>query len=464
MTDANTRTGTKRKMPLHWKMAIGFIVGLAFGLIAYASGLGEWRGLPADHLLCAVGGDAETAWRCTPWLKLFTQYVTDPFGQLFLRLIFMLVIPLLFSALVMGVSEMGDINALGRIGWRTLGLTVLMSSIAVLIGLVLVNWIAPGAGVDPALAQHLMAENADRARGIVQDGVASDSGVGMLLSIVPDNVVGAAADGSILAVMFFALMLGIGMVLTPGTTTDPLRKAIQGLFEVSMTLIGLVIRLAPYAVFCFMFNLAALFGWDLLVRLGAYVGVVFLALALHMFVVYSLALKYLGGRSPLVFFRGVQEAMVLAFSTASSNATLPTALRVADTELGLPRQVSRFVLTVGATANQNGTALFEGVTVIFLAQFFGVDLSLGQQVLVMMVCILGGIGTAGVPSGSLPVIAMICVMVGVPPEGIGLILGVNHFLDMCRTTLNVTGDLAIAAIVSKGESDTKMDAPAAAAT
>ena len=228
-----------------------------------------------------------------------------------------------------------------------------------------------------------------------------------------------------------------------------LKRGIEGLFQISMTLIGLVIRLAPYAVFCFMFNLAALFGWDLLLKLGKYVLVVVGALAIHMLVTYSLALKLVGGYSPLKFFRGVQEAMMVAFSTASSNATLPVALRVADSELGLPKRVSRFVLTIGATANQNGTALFEGVTVLFLAQFFGVELSLAQQVTVMFVCILGGIGTAGVPAGSLPVVALICGMVGVPPEGIGLILGVDRFLDMCRTTLNVTGDLMLAAVVSK---------------
>jgi DAACS family dicarboxylate/amino acid:cation (Na+ or H+) symporter len=206
-----------------------------------------------------------------------------------------------------------------------------------------------------------------------------------------------------------------------------------------------------------MFNLAVLFGWDLLLRLGAFVLVVVGALAVHMLVVYSLALRLVGGYSPVKFFKGVQEAMLMAFSTASSNATLPTALKVADRDLHLPTKVSRFVLTIGATANQNGTALFEGVTVIFLAQFFGVDLTWGQQFMVMLVCILGGIGTAGVPSGSLPVVALICAMVGVPPEGIGLILGVNHFLDMCRTTVNVTGDLGIAAIVSKGEVDAPTD-------
>ena len=392
----------------------------------------------------ASGADAD-------WVKAFTTYVTTPFSKVFLSLIFMLIVPLLFSALVVGIAEMGDIRALGRIGWKTLGYTVVLSSIAVLIGLLLVNWLKPGAGVDPALAQTLITENAERAKEIVASVDTQPRGLDMLLSIVPDNVINAASsNGSILAVMFFAVMFGVGMVLTPSESTATLKRGIEGIFEISMTLIGLVIRLAPYAVFCFMFNLAAIFGFDLLVRLGAYVGVVVLALAVHMFVVYSLALKMVG-KSPVAFFRETQEASLMAFSTASSNATLPTALRVAEEKLKLPNRVSRFVLTVGATANQNGTALFEGVTLLFLAQFFGVDLSLWQQVMVMLVCILGGIGTAGVPSGSLPVVALICAMVGVNPIGIGLILGVNHFLDMCRTTLNVTGDLTLASLVAKGE-------------
>jgi DAACS family dicarboxylate/amino acid:cation (Na+ or H+) symporter len=418
------------KLQLHWKMLIGFLAGLGLGLVAHY----------------VSGADAQ-------WVKWLTTYITQPAGTLFLRLIFMLVIPLLFSALIMGVAEMGDIRALGRVGWKTLGYTVLASGIAVALGLVLVNWLQPGAGVDPVAAQAMLAQGADRAKDIAGAAASQPKGLDMLLGIVPDNVVKAAAENTILAVMFFALMLGIGLVLTRSEATQTLLRGIQGLFEVSMTLIGLVIRLAPYAVFCFMFNLAALFGWDLLGSLGKYVGVVVLALALHMLVVYSLMLKFLGGWSPVRFFRGSQEAMVMAFSTASSNATLPVSLRVAEEKLGLPKKISRFVLTVGATANQNGTALFEGVTVLFLAQFFGVELTLAQQVTVMFVCILGGIGTAGVPAGSLPVVALICGMVGVPPEGIGLILGVDRFLDMCRTTLNVTGDLMLAAVVSKGEMD-----------
>ena len=221
-----------------------------------------------------------------------------------------------------------------------------------------------------------------------------------------------------------------------------------------MRLIGVVIRMAPIAVACFMFNLAALFGWDLLVRLGAYCGVVLGALGLQMFVVFPLILLVVAKKSPLAFFRQTQEATLVAFSTASSNATLPTALKVADEGLRLPPRIARFVLTIGATANQNGTAMFEGVTVIFLAQFFGVELTLVQQASVMLVCILGGIGTAGVPAGSLPVIALILGSVGVPPAGIGLVLGVDRFLDMCRTTLNVVGDLVAATVVSalNGES------------
>ncbi|QNH20088.1 dicarboxylate/amino acid:cation symporter [Xanthomonas sp. GW] len=435
MTD--TPVKAKTGMPLHWKMAIGFAFGLVFGLAVHMS----------------VGGDAA-------WVQALTKYLTTPLSKLFLSLIFMLIVPLLFSALVMGISEMGDIRALGRIGWKTLGYTVVLSGIAVLLGLVLVNVLKPGTGVDHALAQQLLQQNAERAAQIVDQSKQQPRGMDMLLAIVPDNVVAAASsNGAILSLMFFAVMFGVGMVLSDDAKVATLRRGIEGVFEISMTLIGLVIRLAPYAVACFMFNLAALFGFELLIRLGAYVGVVVLALGLHMVVTYGLAVK-LAGRSPLAFFRATREATVMAFSTASSNATLPTALRVAD-EMGLPSKVSRFVLTVGATANQNGTALFEGVTVIFLAQFFGVELSIAQQFMVMLVCILGGIGTAGVPSGSLPVVALICAMVGVDPVGIGMILGVNHFLDMCRTALNVTGDLALTTLVAKGEGNDA--APRAAA-
>ncbi|MGS1017688.1 dicarboxylate/amino acid:cation symporter [Allosphingosinicella humi] len=414
---------------LQMQMLIGFGIGLAGGLVANLTQSGA------------------------AWVDIVTTYLTGPIGQIFLRLLFMLVIPLLFSALVVGIAEMGDIRALKRAGIKTLLLTAGLSAVAVVLALTVVNIFRPGAGVDPVLAQSLLEEARQGAGAIVSKGAEMPSGIAAFLAIIPNNVIAAAADNDILAVMFFALVFGIGLLLVNTPQTEKLQDAIEGIFHVTMRLIGIVVRMAPLAIACFMFNLAAVFGWDLLVRLGAYAGVVLLALGLHMFVVYPLALRVLGGVSPLWFFRGSQEAMVMAFSTASSNATLPTALRVADRNLHLPGRISRFVLTIGATANQNGTAIFEGVTVLFLAQFFGVELSLAQQTMVLIVCILGGIGTAGVPAGSLPVVALILGMVGVPPEGIGLVLGVDRFLDMCRTTLNVTGDLTAAVIVSRDEQD-----------
>ncbi len=417
----------RQPIALHTKMLIGFVVGIVGGLFVH------WLN----------GGNAE-------WVQWLMNWITGPVGKVFLRLLFMLVIPLLFSALVVGVAEMGDIRSLGRVGWKTLAYTVIVSSIAVIIGITLVNLFQPGAGVDPAIAEQLLSDASDNAQKIVASGALQGSGIDMVLNIVPTNVIRAAADNDILAVMFFSLMFGIGIVMTESPMAKKTKQVIEGVFEISMTLIHLVIRFAPYAVACLVFNLAAVFGWTLLLRLGGYVGVAVLAMAIHLIVVYSASVRWFGGMSPITFFRGAQEAMVMAFSTASSNATLPTALKVAEEDLKLPKRISRFVLTIGATANQNGTALFEGVTVLFLAQFFNIDLSLTQQVVVMLVCILGGIGTAGVPAGSLPVVAMICGMVGVPPEGIGLILGVDRFLDMCRTTLNVTGDLAAAVVVSHG--------------
>ncbi|HYD23364.1 MAG TPA: dicarboxylate/amino acid:cation symporter [Croceibacterium sp.] len=409
---------------LQWRILIGFAAGLVAGLLAY------------------------TLARDAAWIEWLVTYVTGPIGQIFLRLLFMLVIPLLFAALVVGIAEMGEIRALKAIGLRTLAYTVIVSSIAVAISLAAVNLLRPGDGVDPQAARELLAQGGEGARGIVATSADSPTGIDALIAIVPNNVVAAMGANDILAVMFFALFFGIGLLLVQTRRTVQLKDAIEGIFEVAMRLIGLVIQLAPIAIFCFMFNLSAQFGWDLLFKLAAFVGVVLLALAIQMFGVFPALLKFVAGKSPLAFFRETREASVMAFSTASSNATLPTALRVAETELELPPRISRFVLTIGATANQNGTAMFEGVTVLFLAQFFGVDLALGEQAFVMLICILAGVGTAGIPGGSLPVIALILAGVGVPPEGIGLILGVDRFLDMCRTTLNVIGDLVAAQVIS----------------
>lgn len=411
-------------MPAHKKMLLGFAVGVVGGLAAHF----------------VTGGDAR-------WLQVLMTYVTGPVGQIFLRALFMLILPLVFSALVMGIVEMKDLRTMGRAGLRMGAYTLVFTGAAVLTGMLLVNLLRPGEGFDRELANSLIAGTTERVADIMESSRTAPTGMGFLVGLVPSNVLAAAADNDILGVMVFALFFGIGLVLTPSPAAERVKEVIDGLLQVSTTLIDLVLRAAPYAVACLVFNLAAQFGWDLLVRLASFVGVALLAMGIHGLVFYPLMIRF-SGRSPLRFMRQAEEALLLAFSTASSNAALPTTLRVAEEKLRLPEKVSRFVLTVGATANQNGTALFEGITVLFLAQFYGIDLSTSQQLLVMFICILGGVGTAGVPAGSLPVIAMICGMVGIPAEGIGIILGVDRFLDMCRTTLNVAGDLVITAVIA----------------
>ncbi len=409
---------------LSYRMLAGLVIGVVLGVIAHR-----------------VAGDAE-------WLKQFVRLVTEPGGKVFLRLLFMLVIPLIVSALALGVSGLGDLKALGRIGLKTLAYTIVVSSIAVILGVTLVQVLRPGDGLSPELKARLLEQSSALPAAATASGA---SGVDFLVGLVPSNALKAMVEGDMLAVMVFSLLLGIGLAITRTQPARAFEDALQGLYDVTMKLLGLVLQVAPIGVACLTFTLTARLGYEVLFQLGAYVGVVLLALSIQQFVVYSISVSWLGGMSPARFFYGIREAMLTAFSTASSNATLPTALAVAERELKLPPHVSRFVLTIGSTANQNGTALFEGVTVLFLAQFYGIELTLAQQVTVVFISILGGIGTAGVPAGSIPVVAMILGMVGVPVEGIGLILGVDRFLDMCRTTLNVTGDLAAAVVVSRGE-------------
>ncbi len=408
------------RLPL--QMIAGLLVGLVLGVAAQL----------------VLGG--------TAFLENLVRYAVEPVGQIFLRLLFMLVIPLVISALSLAVAELGDLRHLGRIGAKTLAYTVTVSTIAVGIGVGLVNLIEPGRGLPAEVTERLHSAVPPPAA-----SAAGRSGIDFLINLVPSNVVRAMSEGDMLALMVFAVIFGVGLATTPTDSARRLEEALRGLFEVTMRLLSMVIRVAPIGVACLVFTLATRMGLEIFRQLAVYVAVVLLGLALQQFVVYSASVSWLGGLSPRVFFRAVWPATLTAFSTASSSATLPTALWVADNELRLPARVSRFVLTIGSTANQNGTALFEGVTVLFLAQVFGVDLNVGQQITVAFICVLGGIGTAGVPAGSIPVVAMILGIVGVPPESIALVLGVDRLLDMCRTAVNVTGDLAAAVVVSRGE-------------
>ncbi|HXG61831.1 MAG TPA: dicarboxylate/amino acid:cation symporter [Planctomycetota bacterium] len=416
------------------RIVLGLAAGAAAGLLAHAF-------FPE--------GDAR--------LARFVRYVAEPVGQIFLRLIFMVVLPLVFSALALGVAGLGDLRRLGRIGARTLLFTLLLSGASVAIGLTLANLVRPGERLPEERRRALRDQIRDEAPSAVEQARRAKPLRDVLLDLIPKNPIqemvgaldGSSPGGGMLAVMTFAFFFGVGLALAPARA-GPLVAALEGLYDVSMAVIGLAMKLAPLGVAALIFSLTSTLGLGILATLALYVGTVVAGLAIHTFAVYPLVLALVARRSPRAFFRGAAEAMLTAFGTSSSSATLPTSLRAAEGPLGITPQVARFVLTVGATANQNGTALYEGVTVLFLAQVFGVDLSPAQQGTVLLMSVLAGVGTAGVPGGSLPLVAAVLLAVGVPAEGIGIILGVDRLLDMCRTAVNVTGDLAIAACVDRG--------------
>ncbi|MCX6963900.1 MAG: dicarboxylate/amino acid:cation symporter [Verrucomicrobia bacterium] len=419
------------------RILAGLVLGLALGLAAGAF-------LPEAS---------------QPSLNWWIDQVIQPAGRIFLRIIFMVVVPLILSAIVLGTLEMGDIRTLGRIGIRTLVTTIFLSAAGVGIALGLVNVLEPGHSLPEEKREALIASYGGASEKSIERGSRPQSISTTLLNFIPENPLTEAVNafnpensgGGLLALMVFSLFVGVAMAVAKPEKTAVLKGFFEGMFEVCMTIIGFALKLAPFGVACLGFAVAARLGLDLFTTLGAYVGVVLLGLGLQQFVVYPLALRFFANRSPWEFFKQSREAIVTAFSTSSSNATLPVSLRVAEQNLGIPTRIGRFVLTVGASANQNGTALYEGVTVLFLAQVFGVELNLGQQLVVALMCVMAGIGTAGVPGGSLPLVVGVLLTIGVPADAIAIILGIDRFLDMCRTTLNVTGDLVVAAVVSKPE-------------
>ncbi len=413
--------------------------------------LGAAVGLIAKEVVTSPEAVARLGW----WLA----NVIQPLGKLFIRIIFMIVIPLIFSAIVLGVAEMGDVRKLGRVGLKSVVFTLLLTATGVGIALTVVNVFAPGRHMTQATRDTLTARYSGDVSEKVAQGVKETPLADTLLGLIPQNPLAEAVNafapnytgGGLIAVMVFSLFFGVALAMAPADKTQALTALLKGVFEVCMIIIGFAMRLAPLGVACLGFSLTAQLGADVLRSLGFYTVVVVLGLVLQQFVTYPLFLRFVAGVSPWKFFGNIEEVMLTAFSTSSSNATLPVSMRVAETKLKLPPQISRFVLTVGASANQNGTALYEGVTVLFLAQVFGVDLSIGQQVVVAFMCILAGLGTAGVPGCSLPLVVGVLVTIGVPGESIAIILGIDRLLDMCRTTLNVTGDLVCAVLVAKGE-------------
>lgn len=437
-TDLDDKTPDKpRGMALHTKILIGLLVGVIGGLVANMT----------------LGGSHENV----TWT---IANITQPVGTLFLNLLLMIVVPLVLSSLVVGVAGIGDIRKLGRIGLKSFAYCLIISAISVVIGLGLANTIRPGERVNPETAAQLKEKYSSGAKTLTEaqmkaaEAAKTDSPLMQAVkTIVPKNVFNSISgeNPNMLHIMFFAMIIGVAITLLPAPVSAPFVGVMESLFAITSKIIDIIMKFAPYAVACLLFNNIAVFGIDLLKSLGWFVATVLLGLGLHFFGVYSLSVYFLSRINPIEFFKRVRTVIVTAFSTSSSNATLPTALRVSHENLGVPKEINSFVLTVGATANQNGTALYEGVTVLFIAQLAGVDLTFSIQLMVVYMAILGGIGTAGVPSGSIPFIIGILAMIGIDPALIAIILGVDRILDMCRTTLNVVGDLTAATFVARSE-------------
>jgi DAACS family dicarboxylate/amino acid:cation (Na+ or H+) symporter len=419
---------TRRPIPLHTKIFIGLVVGVIAGVLAQNS------------------VDPEV-------LKNFITTYTRPVGQIFLRLIFMVVVPLLFAALVLGVAEIGDPRKIGRVGLKSFLMTLLLSGIAVVVGLSAFNIVRPGSGITPeARANYVSTLGKNEAVVKAKENAAkAETPTDQIINLISNNPIDDAAKGQLLPFMIFALIFGVALATLEVERAAPVIAFLEGIFAVALRIIDWAMKLAPYAVAALVFGSVAVLGWESLKQVGVFVVLVISALAFHQFVVYSLAIKLIAKRSPLQFFRQIRTVMLTAFATSSSNATLPVALRSAREDVGLPKDISSFVLTVGATANQNGTALFEGITVLFLANFAGVQLDLGAQITVLIMAIVAGIGTAGVPGGSWPMIMVLMMRIGVDPAWAGLVIGVDRILDMSRTVLNVSGDMTIAACVTTME-------------
>jgi dicarboxylate/amino acid:cation (Na+ or H+) symporter, DAACS family len=437
-TDLDDDTRDKPKgMALHTRILLGLVVGVIGGLIVNN----------------VIGGESEQ-------LKWFIKNFTEPIGQLFLSFLLMIVVPLVFASLVVGVAGIGDVRKLGRIGLKSFAYCLIISAISVVIGLGLANTIRPGERISPEIKAKLEAKfkgDADKrveSQAKTDEAAKSDSALmSVVKTVVPKNVFNSISgeNPNMLHIMFFALIIGIAITLLPATVSAPFVSFMESVFAITSKIIDMIMKFAPYAVACLIFNNIAIFGLELLQSLGWFIVTVLLGLGIHFFGVYSLSVAFLSRINPIEFFKRIRTVILTAFSTSSSNATLPTALRVTEENLNVPKEINSFVLTVGATANQNGTALYEGVTVLFLAQLAGVPLDFATQLMVVYLAILGGIGTAGVPSGSIPFIIGILAMIGVNPALIAIILGVDRILDMCRTTLNVVGDITAATFVARSE-------------
>lgn len=421
------------------RILLGLVIGALAGVVTLLIG----RGQPA----------------ALAFMKDVSASVLDPFGQVFLRLLFFVVIPLVFTSLAAGVAQLGRLDRLGPLAGRTFLLFFLNMAIAVALGLVMMNVLRPGDHLDASAKSMLMDEFGGAARKHVA-AAAATPGVtlsGLVEMFMPKNLFGAVmghtngALGEVLPLIVFALLVGVVGAGLPEERRLRLLAALDLVSELMTGIVRLALRLAPFAVPVMIYSVVVKIGLDILVALGVFALGCLGVMLLHLFGTMSLWLKFWTDRRPPEFFRDVRSVLVTAFSTSSSNATLPAALDCAKGALGLRPGVAGFVLPLGTTMNMSGTALYEGCVVLFVAQVFGVDLSVGQQLTLLLLSVLSAVAVAGIPGGSLPLIAGLLVTFGIPPEGIGVVLGVDRILDMSRSMTNVGCDLVTTAVVDAQE-------------
>ena len=369
-----------------------------------------------------------------------TAEVLKPIGTLFINAIKMLIVPLVFCSLIVGVTSMQDTAKMGRIGIKAIVIYLSTTAVAITIGLLFAVIFAPGEGL------NMVASNTDAA------GKEAPSVVQTLLNIIPKNPVQAMSSGNILQIIFFALGLGIALSLV-GEKAKPAIALFESFAEAMYKLTELVMKIAPYGVFGLMAWVAGKYGLDVLLPLLGIIGLVYFGCILHVLIVYTGILSMVSGLNPIRYLKGLVNPAIVAFTTTSSSATLPVSIKAAREKLGVSKGISSFVLPLGATINMDGTALYQGVCAIFIAQAFGIDLSMSDYMLIILTSTLASIGTAGVPGAGLIMLSLVLTTVGLPLEGLAIVAGVDRILDMARTTVNVCGDLMVSTVVAKSENE-----------
>lgn len=375
-----------------------------------------------------------------------------PLGDAFINLLIMVVVPLVMASLIVGTASLGDLRKLGRIGIKTVGYYLVATALAVALGLVAAEVFDPGAGMDEETKANMLADYAGVTEEQLQR-VTERPGIGdLLVRIIPRNPFRAMAETDFLQIIFFAILFGIALTILAEQKRKPVLDFLDSVNDAMIVLVKVVMKVAPIGVFALIAAVAAQFGYGILLTLLKYVVITIGTMALFTATFYPVSL-HLSGMSPFFFFKKYYEVMVFAFSTSSSNATLPINLQVSEEELGVSNQVASFVLPLGATVNMNGTAIYQGVSTVFIAQVFGISLGLTDLVTVVLTATLASIGAAGVPGIGMVTLTIVLNQLGIPLEGIALVVGVERILDMTRTAVNVTGDTACAVWVAKTEGE-----------